>query len=95
MFAESLTTYKSIAISDTFLGSILGQIGIVGFLIWISYFSRYFLDILFSRFKPGSMIIVSQILIAALSENTLNFTSFLVPGIISVLANNKFYNESY
>jgi len=82
MFADDLTTYEIFKISDTFIGSVLGQIGIIGLFIWLSFFSKYFTQtILTKRTLVGATIIVSQLLVAALSENTLNFTSFIIPGI--------------
>ncbi len=87
MFATDLTIYKKMQISDTFIGSVIGQIGILGFCFWGLYFMRYFLDIFKKVLMPGSLIIVSQLIISILSENTLNFTSFFIPGILSVLVN--------
>ena len=57
MFANDLTVYKQIKISDTFMGSVIGQIGIVGTFIWLSFFYRSFLNILFQKTMPGSIII--------------------------------------
>lgn len=86
MFAEDLTLYYKYEISDTFLGSLLGQIGIVGMLIWLSFFRRYFFQVLIpNKTFVGAVIIVSQLLVSSISENTLNFNSFLVPGIMGSL----------
>ena len=90
MFANDLTVYKQIKISDTFMGSVIGQIGIVGTFIWLSFFYRSFLNILFQKTMPGSIIILTQLIISILSENTLNYTSFFIPGILAVLVN-KYY----
>lgn len=91
MFADNLTVYNTFKISDTFLGSVLGQIGLVGLLIWLSFFIRYSKDaILKKKTLVGSSIILSQLIVSALSENTLNFTSFIIPGIIGgLLVKNK------
>tara|TARA_B100000767_G_scaffold272615_1_gene300714 strand:+ start:1819 stop:3039 length:1221 start_codon:yes stop_codon:yes gene_type:complete len=87
MFAEDLSIYKKMQISDTFIGSVLGQIGIIGLLVWLSFFYRYIIDVVRNKMLPGSIIIVSQLVISVLSENTLNFTSFFIPGLLAVLVN--------
>jgi len=74
-------------ISDTFIGSILGQIGIIGLFFWTSFFSKYFIDLIRGIIMPGSIIIASQLIISVLSENTLNLTSFFIPGLLAVLVN--------
>lgn len=84
MFAEDLSVYYQLEISDTFIGSILGQIGIMGFLFWIAFFLPMIKNgILSKRNYVGVTILISQLIISTISENTLNFTSFIVPGIIA------------
>ncbi len=87
MFASDLTIYHKMHISDTFIGSVLGQIGIVGLFFWASFFSRYSIDLIRQLIMPASIIIVSQLMISVLSENTLNLTSFFIPGLLAVLVN--------
>ena len=87
MFATDLTIYNTMHISDTFIGSVLGQLGIVGLCFWSSYFARYFIDLFRRILMPGSIIIISQLIISILSENTLNFTTFFIPGLLAVLVN--------
>mgnify|MGYP006175241319 CR=1 FL=1 len=94
MFASDLTIYNKMLISDTFIGSILGQIGIVGLFFWTSFFSRYFIDLGRRIIMPGSIIIISQLIISVLSENTLNLTSFFIPGLLAVLANKYELHEN-
>ena len=87
MFAGDLTIYHKMGISDTFIGSVLGQIGILGLFFWASFFYKYFIDLTRGIIMPGSIIIVSQLIISVLSENTLNLTSFFIPGLLAVLVN--------
>jgi len=94
MFAEDLSVYNKIQISDTFIGSVLGQIGIVGLLAWLTFFYRHLIDLLRNKMLPGSIIIISQLIISVLSENTLNFTSFFIPGILAVLVNKYQLHEN-
>lgn len=91
MFADDLSVYEQFKISDTFIGSVIGQLGLIGFLFWISFFLPRVKNAIFgSRVYVGSVIIISQLMIAVISENTLNFTSFVVPGIIGgLLIKNK------
>jgi hypothetical protein len=91
MFAEDLSIYYKFEISDTFIGSVIGQIGLIGFAFWISFFLPKIKSIIFSRTNHvGAIILTSQLIIAAISENTFNFTSFIVPGIISgILIKNR------
>ncbi len=94
MFAADLSIYNQMRISDTFLGSVLGQIGIFGLIFWISFFTKYFIDLVRRIIMPGSIIIVSQLIISALSENTLNLTSFFIPGLLAVLVNKYQLHEN-
>ena len=94
MFASDLTIYHKMHISDTFIGSVLGQIGIIGLFFWASFFSRYFIDLGRRIIMPGSIIIISQLIISVLSENTLNLTSFFIPGLLAVLANKYELHEN-
>ena len=94
MFAEDLSVYNKIQISDTFIGSVLGQIGIVGLLVWLTFFYKHLIALLRNKMLPGSIIIISQLIISVLSENTLNFTSFFIPGILAVLVNKYQLHEN-
>jgi len=84
MFADNLDVYNLLKISDTFIGSVIGQLGLLGFVIWLAYFRPFLKKAILLKYNDvGGIIIVSQLAIAVLSENTLNFTSFIIPGIIS------------
>jgi len=86
MFADNLSIYYQFKISDTFIGSVIGQIGLVGFIFWASFFlPKIRSAIVGKKVFVGSIIIISQLIIATISENTLNFTSFIIPGMISGL----------
>jgi len=94
MFAEDLSVYNEMKISDTFIGSVLGQLGIIGLLVWLTFFYRHLIDLLRNRMLTGSIIIISQLIISVLSENTLNLTSFFIPGFIAVLVNKYQLHEN-
>ena len=94
MFAEDLSVYNEMKISDTFIGSVLGQLGIIGLLVWLTFFYRHLIDLLRNRMLAGSIIIISQLIISVLSENTLNLTSFFIPGFIAVLVNKYQLHEN-
>tara|TARA_R110002073_G_scaffold281446_2_gene445713 strand:+ start:7585 stop:8775 length:1191 start_codon:yes stop_codon:yes gene_type:complete len=91
MFADDLSVYSKFKISDTFIGSVIGQIGVVGFIFWASFFIPKVKYVIFgNRIFVGSIILLSQLIVAVMSENTLNFTSFIIPGIITgLLIKNK------
>lgn len=91
MFADDLSIYYKFKISDTFIGSVIGQIGAIGFIFWVSFFiSKIKYAIVGNRVFVGSVILISQLMVAILSENTLNFTSFIIPGLVTgLLIKNK------
>lgn len=71
--AQMYDSNNLLAVGDTFIGSILGQLGIVGLCYWLSPF------VLISLYlKENKLILVllwSQIALSSLSENTFNFLS--------------------
>ena len=86
MFADDLTVYHELHISDTFIGAVIGQIGLFGFILWLSFFlPKIKWKSLFSGhiIHVGSIVLITQLIISIISENTLNFTSFIIAGIIS------------
>jgi len=84
MFSDDLSVYYRIHISDTFMGSVIGQLGLFGFMFWISFFITKTKDCFFGKpIRVGAILLTSQLIIAIISENTLNFSSFIIPGIIS------------
>lgn len=95
MFADDLTVYHELQISDTYIGSVLGQIGIFGLLLWLAFFYKHLASIFLNKKNNvGSIIIVSQLTLAVLSENTLNFTSFLIPGLLAGVVYNLQKNST-
>lgn len=63
-------------IGDTYFGSILGQIGVVGYLLW---FLPFFVIIRRVNYNLIAKIFLAQILISMISENSFNLLSiFLV-----------------
>lgn len=84
MFADDLTVYYQFHISDTFIGAIIGQLGVLGFILWISFFVTKIKGVFSSKTNMiGAIILMSQMFISIISENTLNFTSFIISGIVS------------
>lgn len=74
----------SLGIGDTYVGALLGQIGIFGTLLWILL---AFSIIVFSKADQKSIFLslklfFSIFIVSILSENTMNVTSFLFPAII-------------
>ncbi|GLU43206.1 hypothetical protein Musp01_08300 [Muricauda sp. NBRC 101325] len=66
----------SVVIGDTYIGAIVGQIGILGFLLWISPFIVILRRL---NFNLTSKILIAQLIIALISENAFNLLSvFLV-----------------
>ena len=74
-------------VGDSFWGSLIGQLGIIGFASWIFIFYK-----IIKKFPKNfylSKILISQIIISALSENTFNLLSifiimFLIGGYYSI-----------
>ncbi|WP_417778261.1 hypothetical protein [Stutzerimonas xanthomarina] len=94
MFSENLTVYYKVGISDTFLGSLLGQVGFFGTSFWMFLIYSVIFPIRQSN-RLDLILLTSIILVSALSENTMNITSFILPAIIIALAHQGkyFYNE--
>lgn len=73
MFAGKLKGIGEDGIGDSFIGAIIGQIGVIGLLFWLIpffIFSKHF-----SSNDIFKRILVSQLLIAILSENSFNLLS--------------------
>ncbi|MGO3889790.1 MAG: hypothetical protein ACTJHW_02335 [Paenalcaligenes sp.] len=85
MFSDDLTVYYDKGISDTYIGSIIGQLGFFGFGFWV--FVILFSIFPINRKNPVPFIILaSQVLVSFLSENTLNVTSFLIPALVIAMS---------
>ncbi len=82
MFAKNLDLYHQLGISDTFLGSIMGQTGLLGIILWLI---AMFLPVFHRNSKRFAMRFLAAIVaVSALSENTLNVTSFAIPSLTIV-----------
>jgi hypothetical protein len=68
----SLFSEQNIEIGDTFIGSILGQIGMLGLLLWILPF---YILVKKNNYDLLSLIIIGQLIIAIISENSFNLLS--------------------
>jgi len=94
MFSNDLSMYSKLEISDTFIGALIGQLGLLLTVAW--GMMMLFFIVKSTRFKEhlSSMkILISIICVSVLSENTLNVTTFLIPSILIGLAVNYEYNE--
>ncbi|MNZ96818.1 hypothetical protein D3C78_1160290 [compost metagenome] len=89
MFSENLNQYAELGISDTFIGSLIGQTGILGLTLWLLLIYTPTLPTQKKSTNGHLIILTSIILISIISENTMNITSFLAPAIIISLVKNK------
>lgn len=85
MFSSDLSLYNELGISDTFLGSIFGQIGLFGFIFWFSLMIASVFSWSAER-KVPAILLFSLVIVSFVSENTMNITSFLGPAILVSLA---------
>ena len=97
MFSTDLSLYNHLKISDTFLGSLLGQIGIIGSGIW--FLLCVLTLILLSnnnslRNNIGLKIFISQFIVSVLSENTMNVTSLLLPSYLIFLSQHLQFSKA-
>ncbi len=84
---------NTIPIYDTFIGSIIGQIGIVGFIIWLlpMFFISYKI---FESNKIAVYLLFSQLIVSILSENAFNFLSiYFLMLLLGILFSKKLLNE--
>jgi hypothetical protein len=78
----SMFGVQLVSISDTYAGSIIGQIGGFGYMLWILPFIYIFK---YLNYNLTSKVIISQLLISIISENAFNFLSvFLVCVFIGI-----------
>ncbi|WP_461536558.1 hypothetical protein [Spongorhabdus nitratireducens] len=89
MFSTDLSVYNKLQISDTFLGSIIGQIGLIGLILWLMIIFYIIHTFSSSRknFITSSKILISILAISMMSENTLNVTSFYLPALLLAIIN--------
>lgn len=88
MFSNDLTVYNKLGIADTYIGAVLGQIGLIGIIIWLSI--AYSIIVYSAKTKAEELnalrMFLSIFIVSILSENTMNITSFLLPAIIISLS---------
>lgn len=85
MFAKDMTLYNELGVSDTYLGSVITQIGLFGLLVWLALLFLC-LNPRTNSFKVALTILASQVAVSLLSENTMNVTSFVLPAIVIAIA---------
>lgn len=86
----SLFSEQSIDIGDTFIGSILGQIGLLGLLLWLLPF---YILVKKNKYDLLSIIIIAQLIIAIISENSFNLLSVSLLCITLGINLNKNYGN--
>jgi len=64
-----------LGISDTYIGAVLGQVGIIGLAAWLVPFVWMFIKL--KENKTLKFLLVSQLVVAILSENSFNLMSIL------------------
>lgn len=83
MFGKSAIS-QELKIGDTYVGALLGQIGLVGTILWMYVGSSVVL--LSTGVKKhteiGIIMFISIVTVSTVSENTMNITSFLLPAIM-------------
>lgn len=85
MFSENLNLYSALGISDTYIGAVLGQIGILGFACWAALVVCSLTPFKKKALNTHCIIMASIVLVSFISENTMNVTSFTLPAIIIAL----------
>ncbi len=92
MFSDNLVLYHRYKISDTFLGALLGQVGLFGLTLWLLFMFRLV-------YLPNSLVplklLATVLIVSAMSENTLNVTSFVLPASLIAWSYAHFYNERF
>jgi len=81
MFNDNLEIYNSVEISDTYIGAVLGQLGLFGFIMWVSILC-YLVFLNRNSCRVSKILLFSILLVSVLSENTLNFSSFYMTAIL-------------
>lgn len=91
MFATD--TVEKTGVADSFWGSLIGQIGLIGFLIWYSIFHKIIENFPYNHYL--TRILVAQFLFSALSENAFNLLSVFIPMFLigSYFASIKYNKE--
>ncbi|MFC3340484.1 hypothetical protein [Paracandidimonas soli] len=92
MFSDDLSVYYEKGISDTYIGSLLGQIGSLGLFFWL-FLMVLAIFPLSNRNRTPLILLSSLIAVSAVSENTLNITSFLLPAVLIAMSRQSFTNK--
>ena len=85
MFTDDMTLYNELRVGDTFLGSLVTQIGLIGLVLWLGLLFLS-LNPRTKSFRVALTILASQVAVSLFSENTMNVTSFALPAIIIAIA---------
>lgn len=96
MFSGNLTIYYKLGISDTYVGALLGQIGILGTIMWFLIGVQILVSAGQKKevLRIATNILLSILAVSILSENTMNVTSFVLPAIIAGLSIQLSVNSS-
>lgn len=74
--ASMYSGFNVVDVGDTFVGSVLAQLGVVGLFLWsIPYFIISYIMLRYSVLLPATLLL--QLVLSSLSENTFNFLSVL------------------
>ena len=82
-YASMFGVQKTVMIGDTYIGAVLGQVGVVGVLAW--FFPIMIMLYRVNRLLGGSLairLIIPQLLIALFSENAFNLLSIINIGLL-------------
>ncbi|SFC96004.1 hypothetical protein [Algibacter pectinivorans] len=83
---------QEVKIGDTYFGAILGQIGVVGYFLWVAPFMLVMKKL---EFNLISKIFLSQLFISLLSENSFNLLSVFLVCIFLGLEYRKYLDKVY
>lgn len=89
MYGHALS---NIPVGDTFIGGIIAQLGVVGFLLWITPFAYFIFKLKFDR--PLKLLLISQLATAVVSDNSFNLLSILFLMLTVGATLNTRFNES-
>jgi hypothetical protein len=84
MFGAGNGISRELMIGDTYLGALIGQIGIIGTIAFVGIAVSIIIRASESikHIETALIIFISILTVSAVSENTMNITSFLLPAII-------------
>lgn len=85
---NAITSYE---IHDTYIGELIGQLGIVGLLLWLFPFVKIMIAI--KKEIVLTSLLIAQLMIALISDNTFNLLSVLLLLVYCGYAYAQFYEE--